>query len=229
MDPRTALGSTTRYISCILTACLLGCGDGDHFGESVSLPQTELARSQAAFATGGVLSLPSDRPFNVADTQRHSEGAAHADSHANATGQASCSADATAGGTARAEFQIGHVLTYDGDDTVNAAVTFKINYQCMLSEHPPSGAAQPIGLKAYIKDSNHRLLAMVMLADGDADRFPDRWSGSQSPSFDITLEPGLAYHLIIAGKVEVSGDATGGPRAELKVDSAEIQITPTPN
>ncbi len=229
MDPRTILGLMTRYTCCIVTAGLLGCSGSRDFGESVSLPQKKPARPTVAFSGGQVLTLPADRPFNVSDTQRYSEGAAHADSNTSATGQASCTADATAGGVASAEFQIGHVLTYDGDDATRVSVTFDIDYHCMASDHAPSGEAQPVGLKAYVKDSNHRLLAKVMLADGDPDRLPDRWSGSQSPSFDITMEPGLAYHLIVAGKVEVSGDDTGGARAELAVLRAEIQITPAPN
>jgi len=229
MDIRTMLKLMTRHACCFVVASLLGCGSSRDFGESVSLPQKSLARSAVAFSGGQVVALPADRPFNVADTQRHSEGAAHADSNASNSGQASCTADATEGGAASAEFQIGHVLTYDGASATKVSVTFDIDYRCMSNDHTPHGAAPPVGLKAFIKDSNHRLLGKVMLTDGNPDRLPDRWSGSQSPSFDITLEPGLAYHLIVAGRVEVSGDDTSGPRAELEVRRAEIQIAPRPN
>ncbi len=220
------LGSITQRMALILIATLQGCGGGDDFGESVTIPQGHRDRLSAAFNGGAPVTLPKDRSFNVADTQRHSQGAAAADSTADDSGRASCSADASRGGRAGAEFQIGHVLTHDGNTPLDVAVTFNVEYRCSVRGDAPGNDAQPIALKAYIKDSNHRMLAKVMLAEGDSDRLPERWSGSQSPSFDLKLEPGLAYHLIVAGSVAVSGDGEHGLRAELEVTRVEIQIAP---
>ncbi len=135
-------------------------------------------------------------------------------------------ADASKGGSAVAEFQIGHVLAYDGTSPFPATVTFNVAYYCTLKGYTPQYGDRPLGLKAYVMDSDRRMLGKIVLAESDPDRVPDRWSGSQSPSFDVTFEPGLAYHLVVAGRVEVSGDDTMGAVATLNMRSLTIQIVP---
>ncbi len=205
---------------------LHGCRADDDFGQNVSVPQNKRHALAGVFAGSRTLSLPGDRVFNVTDTQRRSEGPATATSTATPSGSASCVADASRGGSGTAEFQLGHVLTYDGASPVQVTVTFNVVYECKLEHYAPQFGRVPLGLKAYVADSNRRILGKVMLAQGDPDGLAGRWSGSQSPSFDMTLEPGLAYHLIVAGRVEVSAGAPSGPVAALHVKSLNIEVWP---
>ncbi|MCH7526402.1 MAG: hypothetical protein IID39_03100 [Planctomycetes bacterium] len=204
-----------------------GCGDNP-FGEDAAVPQSRRQTVNVALVSDQPLRFPADRTFNVIDSQRHSRGAGTASAGASKSGTASCVADATRGGSAWAEFQLGHVLIHTGDRPFDASVTFNVVYDCTFAGDE-SVQRQSLGLKAFIMDSNRRVLARVMLADARDDRLPDRWSGSQSPSFDVTFEPGLAYHLVIAGRVEVTGSEATGPTAAIQVRSLDIQITPAPN
>lgn len=207
-----------------LAAATVGCGGAD-FGEDVSLPQSRVHRLAATATTGPwSLKLPGEAGFNVTDTQRRSEGSASASSTASARGEASCAADASTGGAGSAEFQLGQVVSYDGDSPMPATVSFDVAYECRLEHDAPRFGVEPVALKVYVMDSDRRMLAKMMLVEGGAAGLADRWSGSQSPSFDVTFEPGLAYHLIVAGRVEVSGDGTSGPRASLEVRSVGIQV-----
>ncbi len=208
---------------CLIVAIVAGCGGGG-FGESVSVPQSERHRLAAGLGGEWSLRVPADRAFNVTDTQRESEGSARSVSTAESTGVAVCSVDASNGGSGVSQFQIGHVLSYDGSSPAEVMVTFEVAYDCVLERFAPRVGAKPLGLKAYILDSDRRALAKVMLVEGDPSRLPDRWSGAQSASFDVTFEPGLAYHLIVAGRVEVSGDDTPSPLASLSVRSVGIEV-----
>ncbi len=86
---------------------LPGCSDVE-FGESVSLPQERHGSLLDGFAAGKPLELPSDTAFNLADSQRSSEGTGRAESSADPAGSAHCSASADGIGTGTAEFQLGH-------------------------------------------------------------------------------------------------------------------------
>lgn len=209
-------------------AIVTGCGGGDDIGFDVSIPQSRHLRIDRPTGAEGSTILPPDRPFNVADAQRRSEGSARATSSAAPDGIASCVADVSRGGSAVASFQVGHVVAYHGSAPFNAAVIFDVVYECELQAYQTQYGDAPIRLKAYVMDSNRQVLGEVMLVAGDADRLPTRWSGSQAPSFDVTFEPGLAYHLIVAGHVEVSCVDTTGPTASLSVTSVDIRVVPAP-
>ncbi len=203
-----------------------GCGGDDDFGESVSLPQSRRHSFSGTLSAGGVLRFPADRPFNVTDTQRRSEGWATARSAAASSGVASCAVDASGGGSGSAEFQIGQVVSHDGAEPFDATVTVSVAYECALQDYTAQLGTPPVSLKVYVMDSDRRTLARIMLVEYDPERVPDRWSGMQSPSFDIRIEPGTAYHFIVAGRVSVSGDDASGPVASLAVQSVEISIGP---
>ena len=209
-------------------AILTGCGGGNDIGFDVSIPQSRHHRIDRPTGADGSMILPPDRPFNVADAQRRSEGPAIATASAAPDGSASCVADASEGVSAVSSFQVGHVVAYHGSDAFEATVMFDGVYECELDAYEMRYGDAPIRLKAYVMNSNREVLGEVMLAASDADRLPTRWSGSQAPSFDVTFEPGLAYHLIVAGHVEVSCVDTTGPTASLSVTSVDIRIIPAP-
>lgn len=214
--------------SCVTTAVLSGCGGGNDFGFDVSIPQSRHHNIDRPAGAAGSVILAPDRPFNVIDAQRRSEGLATATSRAAPDGSASCVADASRGGSAVAGFQVGHVVAYHGSAQFDATVVFDVTYACELEAYETRYGDAPIRLRAYVMDSNRQVLGQVMLATSDADRLPARWAGSQAPSFHVTFEPGLAYHLIVAGQVEVSGSDTSGPTASLSVTKVDIRVIPAP-
>ncbi len=213
-------------LACWAMPMLNGCGGGADFGEKMAPQKSARLAAANAWALQGVLRLPGSRPFNVADTQRKSDGPGVAESTADSTGKGSCLADASAGGKAEAEFQIGHVFAYQGSSAMRAKVTFNVQYQCELDNYTPRFGAIPLGLKVYVMDSNRRLLAKQMLAEADPDRTPTGWDGEQTQTFDVTFEPQTAYHLVVAGRVEADGSEGAGPRIALTVSDLDIAVSP---
>lgn len=218
------------WLGCAVVGLLaaVGCSGAADFGESISVPQERQTQIDEAFGAGKTLRLPADIPFNVADAQRFSQGGAVAESSADASGKGRCSASAQADGSAWAELQLGHVLTCAGDKPFEATVTFNVTYCYRMDSQAAAGTATPdkFALKAYIMDSNRRMLKRMMLAELEPAKGPTTWTGTQSPAFDVTFEPGLAYHLVLAGRVEVSGDEDRSPLAEIEVKSLELEIAP---
>jgi hypothetical protein len=79
------------------------------------------------------------------------------------------------------------------------------------------------GLKLFIQDSTRHMIHDVMLFERGEQPGPARCTGRETPSFDLTLEPGLAYNLVVAGRVEVA--ATDGIEAmETRIEVTAMQI-----
>ena len=100
-----------------------------------------------------------------------------------------------------------------------------MRYRCTVRGHEGSSRSQTAALKAYVTDSNRRTLGKVMLLDTDSAQPPGRGEGEQSPAFAVTLQPGTAYHLVVAGRVEVAGDKTSGSTVALVVESLDIRLS----
>ncbi|MFH0980325.1 MAG: hypothetical protein V2A79_02150 [Planctomycetota bacterium] len=202
-----------------------GCG-GAEFGESIMVPQERHTAIDDTFGPGQTLRLPAEAPFNVADAQRFSQGKSTAESSATAAGRARCSAQAGADGKAWAEFQLGHVLTNRTDQPIQATVTFNVTYGYRMNAGMSARAAtaDKCALKIYIMDSNRRVVKRMLLADLDPAKGPVAWTGTQTPAFDLTLEPRLAYHFVVAGRVELAGDEERSPSAEIELQSLDLKI-----
>jgi hypothetical protein len=219
--------SRVAMAGCAGVLLAAGCGGAD-FGESVTVPQEKHTQVDDAFGAGRTLRLPAEVPFNVTDAQRFSSGDAAAESSTDASGKARCAARAGAGGKAWAEFQLGHVLANRGAKPFAATVTFNVAYAYRVNGETSSQPATPdkFALKVYVMDSNRRMLKRMMLAELEPSKGPAVWDGTQTPAFDVTFEPGLAYHLVLAARAEVSGDPERSPSAELEVRSLAVDIVP---
>ncbi|MCP4249396.1 MAG: hypothetical protein GY778_20320 [bacterium] len=204
-----------------------GCSRAE-FGESVSLPSAKHGTLLDDFAAGSPLSLPADTPFNLTDSQRSATASGRADSGAQAAGTAHCGAEAEKEGTANAEFQLGHVLDNRGQDRLPVTVRFDVDYTCSLRGDPANNAKADdlLGLRVFVRDSDHRVLKSMVLADAGSRVGPEQWSGRQQPAFDVTLEPGLAYYFVLAGRVAVTGTEASDASAGIEIKSLTIELTP---
>ena len=224
---RDSIRLATAAFWTVFGSILAGCG-GAEFGESVSVPQEQHASLLDDFALGKPLVLPGDTAFNVADAQRSSTAAGRAESNADPSGSAHCVASAAGVGTATAEFQLGHALDNRGRNPLKVTVRMDVEYECRL-ESDPADTSKPedqLGLRVFVRDSDQRIPHRMMLSDAGSLAGPRRWSGRQSPSFDVTLEPGLAYYFVLAGRVAVTGTETTPTSARIDVRSLKMELTP---
>ncbi len=210
-----------------LVLAVSGCNQ-QGFGESVTLTRADRGSVVDDFATGQPLRLPGDAGLNLADSQRSAAGAGKAESSADGTGLARCAASADGVGTATAEFQLGHVLDNRGESALPVTARFDIDYTCRLQTDADdvSKPEDRLALRVFVRDSNKRVHRSMMLTDFTQFTGPREWSGRQSPSFDITMEPGLAYYFVLAGRTSVTGTDATASAAELDVTSMKIELIP---
>ena len=219
---------TIAVTSCVLVGfAVAGCQDAG-FGESVSLPQERRASLVDDFAEGEPLSLPGDTAFNLADSQRTSGGAGQAESSAEASGQARCRASSDGIGTAEAQFQLGHVLDNRGRGPLKVTARFDVDYECRVESDPEDTTkpADHLGLRVFVRDSNGVVSPKLALTTVTPFIGPKQWTGRQSQTFDVTLEPGLAYYFVLAGRTAVTGTETSPASAEINVRSLTIELIP---
>jgi len=207
-----------------------GCSQAE-FGESVNLPAGKHASLVDDFAAGKPLVLPANTGFNLWDSQRQAAAAGRAESAADPAGTARCQATVSGTGTAQAEFQLGHVLDNRSGEPLAVTVRFEVDYECSLTGTTGSDPAKPedeLGLRVFVRDSNRRVLKSMTLTDAHSRLGPDTWKGQQSPAFDVTLEPDLAYYFVLAGRVAVTGTEGGEWAAAVGVRSLKLELTPHP-
>jgi hypothetical protein len=212
----------------VLAIYLAGCGGAGSFGESVRVAPEKRMTLESPFAGGRPMYFPKDRPLNITDAQRSSTGSGAAESWARETGTALCKASADSPGKATAEFQLGQVLDTRSDKPVDVTAVFDLDYQYSVKSDPDDTTKpeDKLALKVYISDSNRHVLKRTILTDLQSASAPDSFAGREKPSFDVTLEPGLAYHFVVAGLVEVSGTEKSGASAGIEIRSFELELLP---
>ena len=218
-------------VGIVLTLILshAGCSSAE-FGETINLADGKHHTLDRGISADQPLSLPAELPFNVVDSQRHSEGTCAADSTASADGRALCKAAGGNGGNGWAEFQLGAVLSNDTGGNLDVTVKFDVGYRFTSSATTPDKPTlAAYALKVFIQDSSDHMLRKQLLVEADSRQGPQEWSGKESPSFDVTLEANKAYHFILAARTDVTTDEATEASAKINVDSLTITIHPKTN
>lgn len=216
----------------IITGCALavlsmsttvGCG-GSGFGESVAVPQEKRTVISGGISPGERVAFPDSKPFNIAESARTSTGVGESHASASDDGTAHCDIKSTGSGSASGEFQLGQVVYNDTDQPLDVSVLFDFDYAFeVLDDGPKSRLPETIGLKVFVQDSDQIVLhRRTILEQGDG---LTAWKGAghESPWFNVTLQPRLAYNLVLAGKLAVEPEEDGQP-VDAKIDVSGFRI-----
>ena len=106
-------------------------------------------------------------------------------------------------------------------------VTFDVEYEYAIATRQtlkPGPPPAQLALKLYIRDSNKKVLHRLMLAEQSDRLGAQQFAGRQSPTFTVTLEPHLAYQLVLAGRTEVANKPDGDDLATAESLSARIAV-----
>ncbi len=236
MLTRAARQSSGRLL---LTACTLafawGCGGGDIASELRMRPRPNPLPAPGAAG----LVLPAQRTFSIALSSSQQSpglgGRATADAAADRAGSARASAAVGTSGQAWGEFQLGHELRNDGDQTLMMKVAASFDYAARLSINPdeqrlPDGK---VYLRLYVRDARGAIrrtdeLISETTEDGDFDA-----RGRLTVTFAAEVAPGGVYDVFLAGRVEAA--LPGRPAAEpldveaaIELSNVTMQITTSP-
>lgn len=204
-----------RFVLPVLAAGLLaGCGTGD-VGAEIEVSPDEVSGPPAG-GTGGSLRLPDARPFNIhlkSSSQNPGEaGRGRGDSDAGPDGKAFCLAEGAAGGSATAEFRIGHRVIAPGEGSHRLAVQIEFDLrQALQASEPPDARTQAqLTLQLLALDGRRRVLARSALIAASSDESAGSASETHLRRLAFTLEPHQTCDIILYGKVE----ATSAPAQE---------------
>lgn len=210
----------------------VGCGGGD-WPRVVSVPADRMEQVNDLTDVRRMV-LPESQPFNVHDRRSSQNpgqtGEARGESDAKAEGTAYCRAEAADGGTASADFLLGHVVHSATDRAVNvlAEFSFESDQRLTVSDDADTHTHGDYQLEAYVRDSNKRTIRRVPVAVSASDTGPRTATGKAVIEVAFDMQPGTAYHVLLAGKVAVETVEGAGASAAVEVKNLRIELTFAP-
>jgi hypothetical protein len=225
---RTGGRSWGAWVAVLAAASGLagGCSSAGGFGESVRFSASAQTPIDEVLSRGERLVIPKNMPFAITDAQRQSEGSGASESSAGGDGKAQCRASVEDVGTASAGFQLGHLIFNGEDQPLEVAVTVDCAFAYGTGgNRSDTFAPETIGLKFYVKDSNRSVLRKQMLVAPEGVLGATAYNGRERATFEVTLQPQLAYQFILAGHVEVRAKEQPEPlAAHIEVSQCEITV-----
>ncbi len=223
-----------RRVCCwALVATLAGCG-GPDLGPVARVPVAERHILTAGSPAGVALSLPGDRAFVIHIKQSTqnlgSSGQARGESDSTAQGRAFAAAQAENGGSATADFKLGHRI--DNASAVTQVMTARIDFALEqtldASEVPAPATLAKADLKLLVVDSHQRVVSSTVLVQATTDDSVGSASIPQQRHLLARLEPGESYDVVLYGKVDATAADQQKSSTRLDVDGLKMSFTFSP-
>jgi len=221
---------------CILALTLAtigGCG-GASFGTDARVPVADRLVIRGATPAEQGIRLPQDRGFNihVKQSSQNLGAAGSAKGHSDATPQGLAFAEALAsqGGSAKAQFKIGHRIDNHSDvvQTMAAQIRFQLEQRLSASEPPAPATQAKAELLLVIIDSRKRVVSKVVVLQADSDESRGNASLPQRRDLVARLEPGESYDIVLFAQVEACASEAQESSVRLDVDRLEMELEFSP-
>lgn len=213
---------------CIATTGLAGCG-GASWPRDIKIAPDQMYEVDAK-TISKTISLPADRAFNVHDHRSEQnpgqDGTAQGASEATKQGSAFCKAEAADGGSASADFMIGHVFHTPTGQSADAVAHIELKIQQEQTISPPADAdtLADYACDVFVRDSNDHVVRKVALVAASTVEGPA--ATSEAAIFDVpfTLEPSKAYYVVVAGRVSAKSTAGHNASASVTIQDMKMQV-----
>jgi hypothetical protein len=209
----------------VATAC-----SQDDVSTSVKRPAAQRPDIDKSLAAKGSLLLPASEEFNYTAFTSGQTGSARGESAAVSRDGARCAAQAGQGGTAWAEFQMGHCFDNTSGLPLDAVLRLRLkatesrSFQGSDADPTESGSTAAAALRFFIKDSNGQMLRNEDLLTSSLAQGPQSSTNSHDVVFDVRFEPDRGYYLIIAGRAECQAGSAKSTSVSIDVASASMDI-----
>lgn len=177
------------------------------------------------------LNFPADAPFNIhiknSKQNPGPAGKAQGRSDADGQGQAWAEVEVENGGSAEAEFIIGHRINVQADQSLAAVidVTYDLAQTIQAPAEPKGETTLSTELFLTVQDERKKQLVRVPLQQS-----PDGLSAVETHSNDqrrlrLTLETDTRYDIIISCTIEASADQGQQCRTRVAISQLNVQIS----
>jgi hypothetical protein len=136
-------------------------------------------------------------------------------------------ANVSDGGQARATFQLGHAFKNDGERQTDLHVRVRCDYEYQADPAARWPDAK-VGLKLYARDGRNRLRNSFSLVQHTSEDGAAASKDGKELEFTLTLGPGEAVNVFLAGQVEIDVDVGRSARGSLKLSGLEMEVQSRP-
>ncbi|MHC4672070.1 MAG: hypothetical protein ACYTBZ_06245, partial [Planctomycetota bacterium] len=159
-----------------------------------------------------------------------SDGKARGDSKATSAGQASALADVSNGGSASAQFNIGHRIDNhtDSPQSVAVEITYQLAQTIEATKLPNPETKAATNLYLVIKDSKKNIVARTTLVQTTSDEAVAVGNTKDQRNLTLQFEPGLSYDIMLYGKVDAASSQNQKASAKLDIKNLNIKFIFTP-
>lgn len=177
------------------------------------------------------VSLPGDQPFNIhikqSSQNRGADGRAESKSDADAAGQAFGFAEVNNGGSAAAEFTIGHRIANQTENPQDLAIELDFRWIQSLytSADPKADTLALAELAVLVLDARGKTLATIQVLKTDSDQARASADLHDHRKISVSLEAQMRYDIVLTGRVEAKSAAGQEARARLEVKNLGINLS----
>ncbi len=217
----------------VLTALSLvvqvaGCGGQSGF--SFREPASRRPDIDAEMLTRGSLSIPADQPF-LAPLLQSSQSGSNARGEARPIGEhgAACQSQAKGKGHATGEFLLGYAFDNATGKALDAVIKVKLavkNSAAIEDTAVSEEEASVTGMLDFsVKTTRGLEVKRESLLNSDVARGPRTSSDSMERVYEVRLEPGMGYYLMLEGRTQASANENQTASAALEVSDVSFEIS----
>ena len=182
---------------------------------------------------GDTLRLPEQEAFSIALPQTSEkaglDGTAEADADATQAGTAAAAAAVTNSGTVLGSFQLGHAFKNDVERQTDFDFDLRFHYEFEIAATPETSYPDAqVGLKLYARGSRGRLLRDLTLFEHSTENGSTVRKSDETLHFTVTLGPGEAVNVFLAGQVRIEIREGRSARGSLKLSDLRMDVTTRP-
>jgi len=221
-------GSLSRALgSAVATLWLLGCSTMDVESE-IQVPSNQQHRITQRVTQTMLLALPGDHVFNIhLKNSRQNpgpEGTARGQADARPEGDASCLVDTANGGTAAAEFRLGHRLENQTAQSLTATIETQCRIDCRIqASHPPQPETlADVALHLIVLDGSKKTLCDVPLKNLTSDSGLSESATTERQTVQLPLEPNQTYDVFLLGRAQAR--TAPSQQAQIRMDLRELKM-----
>lgn len=222
--------SAIRVTGLAAAGFLVGCG-GAQFGADARVPLEARHVVKAGTPAGQALSLPGERGFNIhiKESSQNLGSGGQSTGHSDATAQGNAFAEAVSakGGSARAEFKIGHRVDNLSGATqqMTAQVRFVLKHAVQASEPPAVATLAKADLLLVVVDQHKRAVSKSIVVQANSDDSVGSASLPQQRELTVRLEPGGSYDVVLFGQVQADAADAQEATARLDIEQLKMELT----
>jgi hypothetical protein len=204
------------------------------YGGEVRVPAEHRHVIAAEPLSPGPLNLPTDATYNIhiKESQQNPGpiGSAQGRSDAQGDGNAACEAVGENGGSASAQFNLGHRIDNlaTSPQKVRLELTFLLEEELEASENAAPETLASASLVFVVLDSRQHPVARLSFVDTTTDAVRTVATDTEKRSVTFQFEPDETYDIMLFAKVSTAAAPDQRARARLAVKSLQMQFAFVP-